>query len=73
MRLCKRCSGSGNLFRPEQGKSIAQSFKKCTDCGGHGVRGIPKFYQPKEIVIDIKWKAIRKFADKMTKYKMESW
>jgi len=34
--LCKRCSGSGQLFRPAKEKLL--TFKKCTCCAGRGYR-----------------------------------
>lgn len=37
-KLCTRCGGSGQLFRPTKEKVL--DFKKCSDCQGHGVRFI---------------------------------
>lgn len=40
MRICKRCNGSSSLFRPKEGLPIKESFKKCTDCEGSGIKGV---------------------------------
>ncbi len=37
-KLCKRCGGSRYLLRLREKQKIKNSFKKCTDCGGRGIR-----------------------------------
>jgi hypothetical protein len=37
LRICKRCGGSGSLLRPQKGKFL--TFKRCTTCGGKGLKG----------------------------------
>ena len=41
LRLCKRCGGSGSLLRPQKEKLL--TFRRCSDCGGKGLKGmVPK-------------------------------
>jgi len=55
MKTCTRCKGSGHLLRliekKKDGtkikKTIQESFKKCTNCGGYGTKPAP--YQSKFI------------------------
>jgi|GEM_PF-5066655 hypothetical protein len=37
LRICKRCGGSGSLLKPQKGKFL--TFKRCTTCGGKGLKG----------------------------------